>query len=125
MGGKEQPEQDTGSILGRFVKRRSEARRAYREFVEAGTAQGRRSDLVGGGLVRSVGGWEQVKELRRGRERWVSDERILGSSDFAARILQHVGEAELESAVPSEVTARDLSLLVQEVAARFGLSPVR
>lgn len=123
MGGKEQPEQDTGSILGRFVKRRSEARRAYREFVEAGTAQGRRSDLVGGGLVRSVGGWEQVKELRRGRERSVSDERILGSSDFAARILQQLGEAELESAVPSEVTARDLSLLVQEVAARFGLSP--
>jgi REP element-mobilizing transposase RayT len=123
MGRKAHPWQDADSILGRFTNRRREARRAYREFVEAATTQGRRSDLVGGGLVRSVGGWAQVNELRRGRERWVSDERILGSSDFVARILEQMGEAELESAVQSEVTARDLSLLIQEVAARFGLSP--
>lgn len=51
MGRKEHPWQDTDSILGRFANRRREARRAYREFVEAGTAQGRSSDLVSGGLA--------------------------------------------------------------------------
>ena len=28
-------------------------------------ADGRRSDLVGGGLIRSAGGWSAVKALRR------------------------------------------------------------
>jgi len=43
---------------------------------------GRRPELIGGGLVRSVGGWEAAREVRRGREAFVSDERVLGSSKF-------------------------------------------
>jgi len=30
--------------------------RAYRKFVEDGVAMGRRPELVGGGLIRSLGG---------------------------------------------------------------------
>ena len=30
-----------------------------------GIAQGRRSELVGGGLIRSTGGWSVVKAMRR------------------------------------------------------------
>ena len=41
------------------------ARRRYRRFVEKGIAQGRRPDLIGGGLVHSVGGWSELKAMRR------------------------------------------------------------
>jgi putative transposase len=48
-------------------------------------------ELVGGGLVRSQGGWSQVISMRRRGELENSDERILGSGDFVAKI---VAEAE-------------------------------
>ncbi len=59
-------------------------RSAYRQFVADGVEQGRRPDLVGGGLVRSLGGWSEVKALRRSGIRELADERILGSGDFVA-----------------------------------------
>jgi putative transposase len=48
---------------------------------------------MGGGLLRSQGGWVGVSALRRGREAYRSDERILGSSSFVEGVLQ---EAEVE-----------------------------
>ena len=54
----------------------SEAIKKYREFVAEGLHQGRRPDLLGGGLVRSAGGWQAVKELIRGREAFVADEGV-------------------------------------------------
>lgn len=45
-------------------------------------AQGRRPDLVGGGLIRSLGGWSQVLPLRRRGVKVVSDARVLGSGAF-------------------------------------------
>ena len=54
----------------------------------AGVAQGRRRDLVGGGLVRSLGGWAEAEKLRlKGQEHIKSDERILGDSDFVDSVL--------------------------------------
>jgi len=41
---------------------------------------------LGGGLVRSQGGWSQVLSKRRGGGE-KSDERILGSGDFVERIV--------------------------------------
>jgi putative transposase len=57
--------QDKEAVLNRFGSRVGLARRRYREFVEKGIALGKRPDLVGGGLVRSAGGWLAVKELRK------------------------------------------------------------
>jgi hypothetical protein len=65
---------------------RARARQAYRRYVADGIRQGKRPELSGGGLARSVGGREKLEELRRGRERWASDERILGSSEFVLGI---------------------------------------
>ena len=64
---------------------------AYRRFVAEGVSEGRRDDLVGGGLVRSAGGWTAVGELRRGREKFTRDERVLGSSGFVEQLLAEVG----------------------------------
>jgi hypothetical protein len=56
--------QDTGYVLKLFDKNKKAAREKYLEFVRKGILQGKRKDLVGGGLVRSFGGWEAVKANR-------------------------------------------------------------
>ena len=52
--------QDTKALLRLFGDRLSQARRRYSEFVKKGIEQGKRHDLIGGGLVRSSGGWAAV-----------------------------------------------------------------
>jgi hypothetical protein len=48
--------QDTGYVLGYFGEGQTEARGKYEFFVREGVAQGRRGELTGGGLIRSLGG---------------------------------------------------------------------
>jgi putative transposase len=84
--------QNVSFVLGHFSKRLSQARRYYREFVEKGVGQGRRADLTGGGLIRSLGGWSALKMHRGCAERIKSDERILGDGDFVEEILQQARE---------------------------------
>jgi REP element-mobilizing transposase RayT len=80
--------QDKEYVLKWFGKRIGDARRAYRKFVENGVEQGHRSDLIGGGLIRSQGGWVAVKEMLREGVREKSDERILGSGEFVQQLIQ-------------------------------------
>ena len=68
MGKNKREWQDSDYILGFYNGKYLTARRRYREYVEKGVADGRRSDLVGGGLIRSAGGWTVVKTMRRGVE---------------------------------------------------------
>ena len=86
LGRVQRPWQGGDEILGQFGTQAGPARRQYRAFVAAGVRQGRRPELQGGGLKRSAGGWEGLRELRRGRERWAFDERILGSGAFVAQL---------------------------------------
>jgi len=55
--------QNTKYVLGLFGDKVSVARRRYLEFEIKGIAAGKRQDLTGGGLVRSVGGWSAVKSF--------------------------------------------------------------
>ena len=57
-----------------------------------GISEGKRSDLTGGGLLRSFGGWRGLKELRKAGLRVKGDERILGDSDFVERVLASAQE---------------------------------
>ena len=75
-------------ILEVFARSLGTARRRYREFVTDGVSQGRRPELQGGGLRRSAGGWESLAVLRRGREGWAFDERVLGTGAFVERMLR-------------------------------------
>ena len=68
-------------------------RRSYRKFVKEGISLGRRPDLVGGGLVRSAGGWLAVKELRKAKAYVKGDERILGDGEFVDQALLQAAEA--------------------------------
>jgi hypothetical protein len=56
--------------------------------MEEGISQGRRPELVGGGVVRSYGGWSAVLSLRKAQERISGDQRILGTGDFVERVLK-------------------------------------
>ena len=80
--------QDRAFVLRCFGNKEGPAKKAYRTYVAEGAATGRKPELVGGGLVRSLGGWSEVKSLRTRGERLPSDERILGRGDFVDRILQ-------------------------------------
>jgi REP element-mobilizing transposase RayT len=83
--------QDREHVWSWFGRAEGEAKKAYRRFVEEGVALGRRPELVGGGLVRSNGGWSEVS-LRRRASRELADERILGSGDFVEGILKDADE---------------------------------
>ncbi len=80
--------QDSDYVLQWFGNKAGEARKEYREFVNEGVDQGRRPELVGGGLVRSMGGWSVVKAMRRSGLREKGDERILGSGEFVQHLLE-------------------------------------
>jgi REP-associated tyrosine transposase len=80
--------QETRTVLDRFSAGLGPARAAYRAFLAAGLGQGRRLEFQGGGLVRSAGGWLAVAALRRGREGWRADKRILGRGAFVQAVLK-------------------------------------
>ena len=69
---------------------------------------------MGGGLIRSMGGWSEVLALRRRGEKTASDEGILGDGEFVERVLEEwdeVGRANLRLTG----VRRSLSLLAQQV----------
>ena len=82
--------QATEPVLKHFGRSAGWARAAYRQFVAEGVALGRRPELTGGGLVRGARGWSAVAELERGRERFTSHERILGSERFVDQMLREL-----------------------------------
>ncbi|MBN2107152.1 MAG: transposase [Deltaproteobacteria bacterium] len=85
--------QQTGYVLELFGKRVQGARQKYSQYVEQGIELGRRPELVGGGLIRSMGGWEAVKKLRvTGQERVKGDVRILGEGEFVQQVLARAEE---------------------------------
>jgi len=93
MGRKNSQWQDVDKILGLFGKHQGRARKQYEAFVEKGIADGRKPELTGGGLVRSAGGWQELRVLRGMNIHFKSDERVLGDSDFVKDVLNTASEA--------------------------------
>ncbi len=88
MGKHARPWQDVRFVLSGFGKGISESRKNYLDYVKAGFGHRRKTELSGGGLVRSAGGWAEVKKLRdNGNNHIKGDERILGDSHFVEAIL--------------------------------------
>jgi REP-associated tyrosine transposase len=116
------PWQARQAVLEQFALRSGTARQRYRAFVAAGLPQGRRPDLQGGGLVRSLGGWAAVVTIRRGREAYTADERVLGTGAFVEALLQ---EADDRPRREEQHPGRRLKLptLVQRISQSLGLSP--
>ena len=87
IGSKTYDWQDTDYALGYFGKKAGSSRKAYLEFLQQESHRGRQTELTGGGLVRSAGGWSEVVSMRRRGERQFSDERILGSGEFVQEVV--------------------------------------
>jgi len=119
MGTVKRKWQDTGEILRYFGKGRKAVSR-YAAFVEEGISQGQREDLVGGGLLRSVGGWSEVVSMRKRGQGIASDERILGSDKFVERVIAETERQERET-LRLRRRVPELSALLKEVAYREGL----
>jgi putative transposase len=84
--------QERDYVLSQFGRGRSKAIQAYRQFMEDGKNAGRRPELVGGGLIRSLGGWSKVLSLRARGDQEEYDARILGGGDFVHAILKEADE---------------------------------
>ncbi len=107
-------------ILTFFSERRSSARRHYREYIQKGISAGERPDLVGGGLVRSVGGWHALKELKRRKVYMKGDERILGDNDFVKAALQSCQD-KFENKYLLKAKGVNFETVVDHVAAVLGI----
>jgi hypothetical protein len=113
--------QDKGYILRRFGTQLSKAKLEYRSFVEDGIGQGRRLELIGGGLVRSAGGWAALKTLRKAKIYMKGDERILGDSDFVLQSLQKANE-QLEQKYRIRSKGYDIDQIANRVAQLMEIS---
>jgi len=99
LGKVENDWQDRDYVLKWFGKTQGRAKDAYRNYVKKAIGEGRRPELVGGGLIRSLGGWSAVKAMRRSGGRELSDDRILGSGEFVERIIKEA-EAKIKFQLP-------------------------
>ena len=120
MAKKKRAWQDSDYVLKYFGKTQREARRRYFSYVLKGVEEGRRPDLVGGGLLRTVGGWKGLKELRDSGEKVRSDERILGGSEFVERVLRE-SEEEWERRSLLRQRGANLQRLLEKVSVYFGV----
>lgn len=85
--------QETNYVLACFGKSILQGRESYYSYVKEGVNQERRPELVGGGLIRSLGGWSEVRKLRlKGQDRMKGDERILGDGEFVMNMLSEADE---------------------------------
>lgn len=112
--------QSVDETLKLFGKNLSSARRRYREFVKKGVIQGRRPELVGGGLIRSIGGWQAFKTLSKAGVHLKSDERILGDGDFVEEVLKKAQE-QRERQCQLEADGFTINQVAERVAAILGV----
>lgn len=120
MGIIKRPWQDRDTILAYFGKRRKRAIEEYEQFVEGGIKGGVRPELVGGGLIRSLGGWSQVLSLKRVGSKIFSDERILGSSEFVKDAITEAEKKEKET-LRLNLKISDLESLAERICEGEGI----
>ena len=120
MGVVNRPWQDRDTILAYFGKRRKQAIEKYEQFVKDGIKAGGRPELVGGGLIRSLGGWSQVLSLKRSGSKIFSDERILGRSEFVKDAIKDAEEKERET-LRLNLKRSDLVSLAEDICEGEGV----
>jgi putative transposase len=121
MGKRKCPWQDVDYVLRFFGVTVRKARNAYEAYVKEGVDQGRREELTGGGLIRSLGGWSEVKRAREvSRDHVMSDVRILGDSGFVESVLTQANEA-YERRYELKGRGYDLGRIARRVAEITGI----
>jgi REP element-mobilizing transposase RayT len=112
--------QDRQYVLAWFGRGEAEALSAYRSYMAEGMAQGRRPELTGGGLVRSLGGWAEVRSTRARQASIQTDERVLGNGAFVVRLLEEA-EARVQAQFPVAARLAKARKYIEEACAREGI----
>ncbi len=112
--------QDTDYVLSYFAKD-PYRRRDYEKYVRKGASAGRRPELVGGGLVRSLGGWSEVLALRSRGEKQRSDQRILGDSEFVQDVIYGL-DGLVKKNLRLSGQRIDIEALAQKVSRKYDIS---
>ncbi|MDP2683380.1 MAG: transposase [Deltaproteobacteria bacterium] len=110
-------------VLLQFGSTRRKSLSEYRKFMLEGIGLGRQSELTGGGLLRSLGGWSQVIARRRIGMNDEGDERILGSSDFVHAVLKETEERELRQ-LKLKRSGMTLRKIIDQECDKTGISPM-
>ncbi|OGP50214.1 MAG: hypothetical protein A2Y79_07865 [Deltaproteobacteria bacterium RBG_13_43_22] len=113
IGNRKREWQDTDYVLSFFGEGRKGIKK-YLEFIQEGIPLGRKSNLVGGELLRSLGGWSAVLASRGRKEKQLADARILGDREFVQGVLSEMDEFAKENLRLPPVT-KDLTALAQKV----------
>jgi len=120
MGYQKRLWQDTEYVLSYFGKGVGR-RKKYFRYLKDGMKVGRKPELVGGGLIRSMGGWSEVLGLRRRGGKTAADERILGDGEFVETVLEEwdeIGKATLRL----HGVRKSLSLLAEQICQDCGVT---
>jgi putative transposase len=123
MGRLKREWQDTDTVLAYFGQNKKGAVAKYEHFLQQGIEAGSRPELVGGGLIRSLGGWSQVLSLRRMGSKVFSDERILGSSEFVENVIADA-EEKAKKTLRLTVKIADLAFLARKLCEGQGVDEV-
>lgn len=110
LGHERLPGQMVDEVLLCFGRRLSAARKKYREFVANGVRQGRRTELVGGGLRRS-------SQASGQEEKGSFDDRILGDGAFVETLRR---DQELRRLLPPKISLVELR---ETISVLFAVQP--
>ena len=107
---------DRNHVLGFFGSDERSAKKAYLAYLQEEMGQKRETDLSGGGLLRSYGGWANVQSMRKQGMEAPGDERILGTDAFVRKILEEAEHEELDTQrlSPKERVEKLRSVIAQE-----------
>jgi putative transposase len=122
LGRYRQPWHQTDLILAHFGAKRNEAVRSYSALVQEGVDNSGSVHLSGGGVIRSYGGWKEMKRTRQEHKLRIGDERILGSSNFVNKVLQEDSiKVKLKSKLARD--GWDLEKLIQKICDLLDIHP--
>lgn len=113
---------DTAYVWAQFGNTKRKAITAYKLFVEQGMGKGHSSELSGGGLVRSIGGWSQVVAAHHRGERIEYDDRILGSGPFVSQVLHDTEEGQRRQ-LRARTSGMTIELIIAQECEKARISP--
>jgi REP element-mobilizing transposase RayT len=113
--------QDTDAVLGRFGATAGAARSALVRFMGEAEERAERKLFKGGGLIRSAGGIDALKEMA-GKEKWASDERILGSGAFVEAVLKQAEDTFPMSLLPEKERYEKFAKAMAHVSTHSGFT---
>jgi putative transposase len=121
MGMKQIDWYDSEYVFSYFGQKAPEARKRYFQYIKEGVYQGRKPELVGGGLIRSLGGWSAARKLRlKGQDRIKGDERILGEGEFVSGLLSEAKE-KLNRRYELKCLGYDFEKVIQRVSLLYNI----